>query len=108
MSALACLLSSPGPRPRLTSAACAGAGQVSANPIEEDHLIMEAIQLAQQRKFDTARDLAESVLQSNPNNTTAIQVNASECESRQDWGTAVRSAGAGRARVNLSCACARP
>ena len=45
---------------------------------------MEAIQLAQQRKFDTARDLAESVLQSNPNNTTAIQVNASECESRQD------------------------
>ena len=65
---------------------------------------MEAIQLAQQRKFDTARDLAESVLQSNPNNTTAIQVNASECESRQDWGTAVRSAGACRACVNLSCA----
>ena len=65
------------------------AAQVSANPIEEDHLIMEAIQLAQQRKFDNARDVAESVLQSNPNNATAIQVNASECESRQDWGTAV-------------------
>ena len=63
--------------------------QVSANPIEEDHLIMEAIQLAQQRKFNNARDVAESVLLSNPNNATAIQVNASECESRQDWAEAV-------------------
>lgn len=78
--------------PCLTDAVHAVAAQVSANPIEEDHLVMEAIQLAQQRKFDTARDLAESVLHSNPNNTTAIQVNASECESRQDWGMAVRSA----------------
>ena len=32
------------------------------------------------------------------------QVNASECGSRHDWGTAVRSAGACRACVNLSCA----
>lgn len=56
---------------------------------------MEAIQLAQQRKFDGARDVAESVLLSNPHNATALQVNASECESRQDWAEAVRS---------LSCA----
>jgi len=63
--------------------------QVSANPIEEDTLMMEAIQLAQQRKFHNARDVAESVLLSNPNNATAIQVNASECESRQDWAEAV-------------------
>jgi hypothetical protein len=62
---------------------------VSANPIEEDTLMMEAIQLAQQRKFHNARDVAESVLLSNPNNATAIQVNASECESRQDWAEAV-------------------
>jgi len=67
------------------------APQVSANPIEEDHLIMEAIQLAQQRKFDGARDVAESVLLSNPHNATALQVNASECESRQDWAEAVRA-----------------
>jgi hypothetical protein len=65
--------------------------QMSVNPEEEDHLVMEAIQLAQQRKFDNARDVAESVLLSNPHNATAIQVNASECESRQDWAEAVRS-----------------
>jgi len=75
---------------------------VSANPIEEDHLIMEAVQLAGQRKFDSARDVAESVLLANPNNATALQVNASECESRQDWGEAARFflAGLGHNRMD--------
>jgi len=76
--------------------------EVSANPIEEDHLIMEAVQLAGQRKFDSARDVAESVLLANPNNATALQVNASECESRQDWGEAARFflAGMGHNRMD--------
>ena len=65
--------------------------QVSASPEEEDALLVEAVNLARQAKFSDARDVSESVLLANPTNATALQVNASECESRQDWGEAVRS-----------------
>ena len=65
--------------------------QVSASPEQEDALLIEAVNLARQAKFSDARDVSESVLLANPTNATALQVNASECESRQEWGEAVRS-----------------
>lgn len=64
--------------------------EVNTNATEEDHLVHEAIHMVQSQKFDMARDVAESVLMTNPSNAAALHINASECESRQDWAEAAR------------------
>ena len=75
--------------------------EVNTVETEEDNLVQEAIRKAQGRKFDMARDVAEAVLMTNPSNAAALHINASECESRQDWAEAARFFLAGLGHNNV-------
>lgn len=75
--------------------------EINTNETEEDNLVQEAIRKAQGRKFDMARDVAEAVLMTNPSNAAALHINASECESRQDWAEAARFFLAGLGHNNV-------
>ena len=62
----------------------------------DDPLVLEkarafqALELVHEKKMSEARDIAEAALFANPANSTALFVQAAECESRQDWSEASR------------------